>query len=290
MKRQLKIMQRMTNREAISIDKYLLEVSREKMISVEEEADLAARIQNGDEEALDILVKANLRFVISVAKQYPSPTLSLSDLISEGNIGLIKAAKRFDATRGFKFISYAVWWVRQSILQALADSSRTIRLPQNRIAAITQINKAYSKLEQNLERPPTDIEMAEYLETSVEDIRSNRMSSQRSPSLDEPLRDERTESGSARFSDTVPSENTSDEGIIQEGLRKEINIALKMLTPREANVISLSFSLNSNEPMSLQEIGDIYGLSSERVRQIREKGLKRLKRSIREKPLNFYLS
>ena len=189
----------MTNREAVSIDKYLLEVSREKMITAEEEADLAARIQKGDERALDALIKANLRFVISVAKQYPSPTLSLSDLISEGNIGLIKAAKRFDATRGFKFISYAVWWVRQSILQALADSSRTIRLPQNRIAAITQINKAYSKLEQDLERPPTDVEMAEYLETSVEDIRRNRMSSQRSRSLDEPLRDERTESGGAFF-------------------------------------------------------------------------------------------
>lgn len=280
----------MTNREAVSIDKYLLEVSREKMITAEEEADLAARIQKGDERALDALIKANLRFVISVAKQYPSPTLSLSDLISEGNIGLIKAAKRFDATRGFKFISYAVWWVRQSILQALADSSRTIRLPQNRIAAITQINKAYSKLEQDLERPPTDVEMAEYLETSVEDIRRNRMSSQRSRSLDEPLRDERTESGGAFFSDSIPSDSTSDEGMIQEGLRKEMSIALKMLTPREANVISLSFSLNGNDPMSLQEIGDRYGLSSERVRQIREKGLKRLKRSIREKPLNFYLS
>jgi len=290
MRRQLKITQRMTNREAVSIDKYLLEVSREKMITAEEEADLAARIQKGDERALDALIKANLRFVISVAKQYPSPTLSLSDLISEGNIGLIKAAKRFDATRGFKFISYAVWWVRQSILQALADSSRTIRLPQNRIAAITQINKAYSKLEQDLERPPTDVEMAEYLETSVEDIRRNRMSSQRSRSLDEPLRDERTESGGAFFSDSIPSDSTSDEGMIQEGLRKEMSIALKMLTPREANVISLSFSLNGNDPMSLQEIGDRYGLSSERVRQIREKGLKRLKRSIREKPLNFYLS
>ena len=290
MRRQLKITQRMTNKEAVSIDKYLLEVSREKMITAEEEADLAARIQKGDERALDALIKANLRFVISVAKQYPSPTLSLSDLISEGNIGLIKAAKRFDATRGFKFISYAVWWVRQSILQALADSSRTIRLPQNRIAAITQINKAYSKLEQDLERPPTDVEMAEYLETSVEDIRRNRMSSQRSRSLDEPLRDERTESGGAFFSDSIPSDSTSDEGMIQEGLRKEMSIALKMLTPREANVISLSFSLNGNDPMSLQEIGDRYGLSSERVRQIREKGLKRLKRSIREKPLNFYLS
>jgi len=290
MRRQLKITQRMTNREAVSIDKYLLEVSREKMITAEEEADLDARIQKGVERALDALIKANLRFVISVAKQYPSPTLSLSDLISEGNIGLIKAAKRFDATRGFKFISYAVWWVRQSILQALADSSRTIRLPQNRIAAITQINKAYSKLEQDLERPPTDVEMAEYLETSVEDIRRNRMSSQRSRSLDEPLRDERTESGGAFFSDSIPSDSTSDEGMIQEGLRKEMSIALKMLTPREANVISLSFSLNGNDPMSLQEIGDRYGLSSERVRQIREKGLKRLKRSIREKPLNFYLS
>jgi len=288
--RQLKITQRMTNREAISIDKYLLEVSKEKMITVEEEAELAARIQKGDKRALDILVKANLRFVISVAKQYPSPNLPLSDLISEGNIGLIKAAKRFDATRGFKFISYAVWWVRQSILQALAESSRTIRLPQNRIAAITQINKAYIKLEQEFERPPTDAEMAEFLETSVEDVRRNLMSSQRGRSLDEPLRDDYTSSGGSSMSDSIASEEESDDGMIQEGLKKEINIALKMLTPRESNVISLCFNLNGNEPMSLQEIGERYNLTSERVRQIREKGLKRLKHFSRNTPLNFYLS
>lgn len=280
----------MTNREAISIDKYLLEVSKEKMITVEEEAELAARIQKGDKRALDILVKANLRFVISVAKQYPSPNLPLSDLISEGNIGLIKAAKRFDATRGFKFISYAVWWVRQSILQALAESSRTIRLPQNRIAAITQINKAYIKLEQEFERPPTDAEMAEFLETSVEDVRRNLMSSQRGRSLDEPLRDDYTSSGGSSMSDSIASEEESDDGMIQEGLKKEINIALKMLTPRESNVISLCFNLNGNEPMSLQEIGERYNLTSERVRQIREKGLKRLKHFSRNTPLNFYLS
>tara|TARA_R110000851_G_scaffold311726_2_gene472010 strand:+ start:767 stop:1636 length:870 start_codon:yes stop_codon:yes gene_type:complete len=288
--RQLKITQRMTNREAISIDKYLLEVSKEKMITVEEEAELAARIKKGDERALDALVKANLRFVISVAKQYPSPNLPLSDLISEGNIGLIKAAKRFDATRGFKFISYAVWWIRQSILQALADSSRTIRLPQNRIAAITQINKAYIKLEQEFERPPTDAEMAEFLDTSVEDVRRNLISAQRGRSLDEPLRDDYTSSGGSSMSDSIASEEESDDGLIQEGLKKEINIALKMLTPRESNIINLCFSLNGNEPMSLQEIGERYNITSERVRQIREKGLKRLKHFSRKKPLNFYLS
>ena len=188
--RQLKITQKITNRDSLSIDKYLLEVSKEEMITVEEEARLSRLIKNGDDEALDALVRANLRFVISVAKQYTSPSLPLADLISEGNVGLIKAAKRFDATRGFKFISYAVWWIRQSILQALADCSRTIRLPQNRIAAITQINKAYGSLEQKYERPPTDSEMAKALGTSVEDVRRNLRSSQRGRSLDEPIRDD----------------------------------------------------------------------------------------------------
>tara|TARA_R110000744_G_scaffold271578_4_gene384615 strand:- start:23 stop:892 length:870 start_codon:yes stop_codon:yes gene_type:complete len=286
--RQLKITQRMTNRESVSIDKYLLEVSSEPMITANEELELATRIQNGDEKAINILVKANLRFVISVAKQYPSPNLSLADLINEGNIGLIKAARRFDATRGFKFISYAVWWIRQSILQALSDYSRTIRLPQNRIAAISQINKAFITLEQDLERPPTELEMARHLDTTVEDVNRNLRSSARGRSLDEPLRRDFTESGGASFGDGVASDSETDKGLIQEGLKKEINIALKMLTPREADIISLCFSLNGNEPMSLEEIGEKHGLSAERTRQIREKGLKRLKHFSRKTPLNFY--
>ncbi len=288
--RQLKITQKITNRDSLSIDKYLLEVSKEEMITVEEEARLSRLIKNGDDEALDALVRANLRFVISVAKQYTSPSLPLADLISEGNVGLIKAAKRFDATRGFKFISYAVWWIRQSILQALADCSRTIRLPQNRIAAITQINKAYGSLEQKYERPPTDSEMAKALGTSVEDVRRNLRSSQRGRSLDEPIRDDYIDSGGASLGDAIASESETDEDLIQEGLKKEINIALRMLTPREANIINLCFSLNDTEPMTLQEIGERYGLTAERVRQIREKGLKRLKHFSRKKPLNFYLS
>ena len=286
--RQLKITQRMTNRESVSIDKYLLEVSSEPMITANEELELATRIQKGDEEAINILVKANLRFVISVAKQYPSPNLSLADLINEGNIGLIKAARRFDATRGFKFISYAVWWIRQSILQALSDYSRTIRLPQNRIAAISQINKAFITLEQDLERPPTELEMARHLDTTVEDVNRNLRSSARGRSLDEPLRKDFIDSGGASFGDGIASDSETDKGLIQEGLKKEINIALKMLTPREADIISLCFSLNGNEPMSLEEIGERHGLSAERTRQIREKGLKRLKHFSRKTPLNFY--
>jgi len=288
--RQLKITQRMTNRESVSIDKYLLEVASEPMITAEEEFELAARIQKGDDEAINILVRANLRFVISVAKQYPSPNLSLADLINEGNIGLIKAAKRFDATRGFKFISYAVWWIRQSILQALSDFSRTIRLPQNRIAAIAQINKAYINLEQDLERPPTEVEMAEHLDTTVEDINRNLRSCKRGRSLDEPIRNDYIDSGGSSLGDIISSESETDEELIQEGLRKEINIALKMLTPREAEIISLCFSLNDNEPMTLEEIGERYSLTAERVRQIREKGLKRLKHFSRNTPLNFYVT
>lgn len=289
--RQLKISQQITNRDEASLSKYLLEVSRLDLITSKEEVELTRRIRRGDKEALDDLTKANLRFVISVAKQYPHHGMSLPDLINEGNLGLIKAAQRFDETRGFKFISYAVWWIRQSILSALADHARVVRLPQNKIGAINRIRKTYASLEQEYERPPTEFEISCALDMSLSEVRQGLRNSGRNKSLDDPLRkaSETSNSTAADFLFCPDAPDTDDE-LMRESLRKEIYSSLKGLTPREAYAIRLYYGLDEDHPKTLEEIGEIFDLTAERVRQIRDKALKRLKHSSRNELLASYLS
>lgn len=287
--RQLKITKQVTNRETASLDKYLLEISRVDLITAEEEVELARRIRMGDQRALDRLTKANLRFVVSVAKQYQNQGLTLPDLINEGNVGLIKAAQRFDETRGFKFISYAVWWIRQSILQALAEQARIVRLPLNKIGSISKINRAYSELEQRLERPPSADELAHELEMPVADIKQALASSGRHVSMDAPLV-EGDESSSSMYdvleNDTLPSPELS---LLNDSLRKEINRSLETLTQREAEVLKYYFGLDGKPAISLDEIGQRFELTRERVRQIKEKAIRRLKHTGRSKMLKSYL-
>ncbi|MDX1652782.1 MAG: sigma-70 family RNA polymerase sigma factor [Brumimicrobium sp.] len=287
--RQLKISKQVTNRETASLDKYLVEIGRVDLISAQEEVELARRIRMGDQKALDRLTRANLRFVVSVAKQYQNQGLTLPDLINEGNLGLIKAAQRFDETRGFKFISYAVWWIRQSILQALAEQARIVRLPLNKIGSIGKINRAFSELEQKLERPPSADELAEHLEISVNDIKQAMASSGRHVSMDAPLV-EGDESSSSMY-DVLENESlpTPEKDLIHESLQKEINRSLKTLTMREADVLKLYFGLDGNRQMSLDEIGLRFDLTRERVRQIKEKAIRRLKHTSRSKILKGYL-
>ncbi|HEU4717937.1 MAG TPA: sigma-70 family RNA polymerase sigma factor [Bacteroidia bacterium] len=287
--RQLKISKQVTNRETASLDKYLQEIGRVDLITAEEEVDLARKIKQGDQYALAKMVNANLRFVVSVSKQYQNQGLSLPDLINEGNLGLIKAAQRFDETRGFKFISYAVWWIRQSILQALAEQSRIVRLPLNKIGSINKINKTFAKLEQEFEREPNADEIAAALELSPEDIREALRNTGRHVSMDAPLAsgDENTSNMyDVMQSDDTPSpENT----LINESLRKEIERALSTLTTREADVVRLYFGLNGEHAMTLEEIGERFDLTRERVRQIKEKAIRRLKHTSRSKLLKTYL-
>jgi RNA polymerase primary sigma factor len=287
--RQLKITKQVTNRETASLDKYLLEISRVDLITAEEEVELARRIRMGDQRALDRLTKANLRFVVSVAKQYQNQGLTLPDLINEGNVGLIKAAQRFDETRGFKFISYAVWWIRQSILQALAEQARIVRLPLNKIGSISKINRAYSELEQRLERPPSADELAHELEMPVADIKQALASSGRHVSMDAPLV-EGDESSSSMYdvleNDSLPSPELS---LLNDSLRKEINRSLETLTQREAEVVKYYFGLDGKPAISLDEIGQRFELTRERVRQIKEKAIRRLKHTGRSKMLKSYL-
>lgn len=284
--RQLKITKSITNRSTASLDKYLQEIGKEDLISVEEEVELAQRIRKGDRVALEKLTKANLRFVVSVAKQYQNQGLSLPDLINEGNMGLIKAAKKFDETRGFKFISYAVWWIRQSILQALAEQSRIVRLPLNQVGALNRINKARAKFEQENQRRPTESELAEILEVPKEKIDTSISVSGRHVSVDAPF---------------VPGEDSSlldvmvnsdspkaDNELLHESLRKEIDRALSTLTPREKEIIESFFGINRPE-MTLEEIGNHFGLTRERVRQIKEKAIRRLRHTSRSKLLKAYL-
>lgn len=287
--RQLKITKQVTNRETVSLDKYLQEISREEMITADEEVTLAQRIKNGDRRALEKLTKANLRFVVSVAKQYQNQGLTLSDLINEGNLGLIKAAERFDETRGFKFISYAVWWIRQSILQALAEQARIVRLPLNKIGNINKIGKAFSELEQLLERPPTADELAEHLEISVEDIRQSLSNSGRHLSMDAPLIDG-DESSSSMY-DILPNDNNNnpENPLVLDSLRKDIERSLSTLTTREGEVVRLYYGLNGKYPLTLEEIGEQFDLTRERVRQIKEKAIRRLKQTSRSKILKTYL-
>lgn len=285
--RQLKIIKQVTNRETPSLDKYLHEIGKVELISAEEEVELARRIKKGDNQAMEKLIKANLRFVVSVAKQYQNQGLSLPDLINEGNLGLIKAAQRFDETRGFKFISYAVWWIRQSILQSLAEQSRIVRLPLNKIGSINKINKAFSELEQRFEREPTILEVAQAMEMAPEEIRDSMRSSGRHLSMDAPLLD--GEEGNL-YDVLLNSEAASpDVNLLNESLRKEIERALSTLTYREASIVRLHFGLNGKHPHSLEEIGEEFNLTRERVRQIKEKAIKRLKHTTRNKILRSYL-
>jgi len=285
--RQLKITKQVTNRETASLDKYLQEIAKVDLITADEEVELAQRIKAGDEEALEKLVKANLRFVVSVAKQYQNQGLSLPDLINEGNMGLIKAARRFDETRGFKFISYAVWWIRQSILQALAEQSRIVRLPLNKIGSINKINKAIARLEQKLERQPSLEELAQELDMRVEDVKESLKNAGRHVSMDAPL----VEGEDSNLYDVMRASDVPnpDKELMQESLRIEIDRALSTLSPREADVIRLYYGLNGNHPLTLEEIGETFGLTRERVRQIKEKAIRRLKHSSRSKILKQYL-
>jgi RNA polymerase primary sigma factor len=287
--RQLKISKQVTNRETASLDKYLLEIGRVELITAEEEVELARRIRMGDQKALDRLTKANLRFVVSVAKQYQNQGLTLPDLINEGNLGLIKAAQRFDETRGFKFISYAVWWIRQSILQSLAEQARIVRLPLNKIGSISKINKAYSELEQRLERAPSADELAEALEISTEEVKQALASAGRHVSMDAPLRDDDESSSSMYDVLQVNTLVSPENNLITDSLKKEINRSISTLTPREGDVVKLFFGLDGYSPMSLDEIGARFDLTRERVRQIKEKAIRRLKHTSRSKMLKTYL-
>jgi len=285
--RQLKITKQVTNRETASLDKYLQEIGKVDLITADEEVELAQRIKVGDQVALEKLTKANLRFVVSVAKQYQNQGLTLPDLINEGNLGLIKAAQRFDETRGFKFISYAVWWIRQSILQALAEQSRIVRLPLNKIGSINKINKMYALLEQSNERPPTAEEIAKELDMTVNDVKESMKNSGRHLSMDAPL----VEGEDSNLYDVLRSGESPnpDRELIQESLRTEIERSLETLTPREADVVRLYFGLGDQHPMTLEEIGETFDLTRERVRQIKEKAIRRLKHTSRSKILKTYL-
>jgi RNA polymerase primary sigma factor len=285
--RQLKITKQVTNRETASLDKYLQEIGKVDLITAEEEVALAQKIRAGDQFALEKLTKANLRFVVSVSKQYQNQGLSLPDLINEGNLGLIKAAQRFDETRGFKFISYAVWWIRQSILQALAEQSRIVRLPLNKIGAINKINKAFSQLEQAYEREPNPDEIADLLEISEGEVKESLRNSGRHVSMDAPI----VQGEETNMYDVLRNEDgsTPETGLLYDSLRKEIDRAISTLTPREADVIRYYFGLNGEHALTLEEIGEKFDLTRERVRQIKEKAIRRLKHTSRSKILKTYL-
>jgi len=280
--RQLKITKQVTNRETASLDKYLQEIGKVDLITAEEEVELAQRIKAGDQVALEKLTKANLRFVVSVAKQYQNQGLTLPDLINEGNLGLIKAAQRFDETRGFKFISYAVWWIRQSILQALAEQSRIVRLPLNKIGSINKINKTYAFLEQAHERAPSAEEIAKELDMTINDVKESLKNSGRHVSMDAPL----VEGEDSNLYDVLNSGESPnpDRMLLHESLRTEIERALETLTPREADVVRLYFGLGNQHAMTLEEIGETFDLTRERVRQIKEKAIRRLKHTSRAIP------
>ena len=286
--RQLKITKQVTNRETKSLNTYLQDVSRIDMITAEEEVDLAQRIREGDQRALDKLTRSNLRFVISVAKQYQNQGLSLPDLINEGNLGLVKAAKRFDETRGFKFISYAVWWIRQAILQAIAEQSRVVRLPLNKIGDINKIRKASVHLEQVHERLPSAEEIAQELDMTISSVKQSMKNASRSLSMDAPFQEGENDNNLYDVLSSSKSPNP-DKELMQESLRIEIDRALDTLSPREGDVVKLNFGLSGQPPMTLQEIGDTFDLSRERVRQIREKAIRRLRQESKSHILKKFL-
>ena len=283
----MRITKQFTNRESQSLDKYLQEIGKVDLLTPEQEIELAVRIKKGDQLALEALTKANLRFVVSVAKQYQNQGLSLGDLINEGNLGLIKAAKRFDETRGFKFISYAVWWIRQSILQALAEQSRIVRLPLNRVGALNKIGKAYSNLEQEFEREPSASELANELDMDVSEVADTLKISGRHVSMDAPF----AQGEDNRLLDVIQNDQQPNPDFIlmNESLKAEIERALSTLSEREAEVINLYFGLNKEHSLTLEEIGERFNLTRERVRQIKEKAIRRLRHASRSKNLKSYL-
>lgn len=285
--RQLKISKQITNRESQSLDKYLQEIGKVDLLTADEEVELAKRIREGDQLALEKLTKANLRFVVSVAKQYQNQGLTLGDLINEGNLGLIKAAQRFDETRGFKFISYAVWWIRQSILQALAEQSRIVRLPLNRVGSLNKISKTFSELEQKYEREPSPDELAEVLEVSTAEVVDTLKISGRHVSMDAPF----VQGEENSLLDVLENDGevTPDFELMNDSLRKEVQRTLSTLTQREADVITFYFGLNGEHSMTLEEIGEKFNLTRERVRQIKEKAIRRLRHTSRSKSLKPYL-
>jgi RNA polymerase primary sigma factor len=285
--RQLKIVKQITNRESQSLDKYLQEIGKVDLITAEVEVELAKRIREGDQVALEKLTKANLRFVVSVAKQYQNNGLSLGDLINEGNLGLIKAAKRFDEKRGFKFISYAVWWIRQSIMQALAEQSRIVRLPLNRVGSLNKITKTFSELEQRFQREPSTEEVAEVIGVTIEEVTSNLRLSGRHVSMDAPFA--QGEDGSLLDVLSDANESNPEEQLLTDSLTQEVQRALSTLTTRESEVIGLYFGLNMKNAMTLEEIGQKFNLTRERVRQIKEKATRRLRHTSRSTTLKTYL-
>lgn len=285
--RQLKITKQVTNREAPSLDKYLHEIGKVQLITAEEEVQLAKKIKQGDQAALERLIKANLRFVVSVAKQYQNQGLSLPDLINEGNLGLIKAAQRFDETRGFKFISYAVWWIRQSILQALAEQARIVRLPLNKIGSINKVNNTFARLEQEFQREPTPYEIADILDIAPKEVKEALKVSSRHVSMDAPLKQDEE---NTLYDVLLSSDASSPDGeLLDDSLRREIERSLSTLSTREADIVKLYYGLNGEPPYSLEEIGKLFNLTRERVRQIKEKAIKRLKHTYRSKILRSYL-
>lgn len=287
--RQLKITNNITSRESLALDKYLVDIGRIDLLSIDEEADLARRIREGDQVALEKLTKANLRFVVSVAKQYQNQGLSLADLINEGNVGLMKAAKRFDETKGFKFISYAVWWIRQSILQAIVEYSRMVRLPLNKMTAYNKVNDAWVAFVQKHEREPTHEELAEILEVNSKDIPNMLKGGNRHISVDAPLSDD---DGAASMVDmmTLGDEDSPDLKLMEESIRKEVIEGLEILSPREIQVVSAYYGLDGNKPLNLDEIGELYDLSRERVRQVKERAIRRMRKSLSKNALRSFLT
>ncbi|MGB5553113.1 MAG: RNA polymerase sigma factor RpoD/SigA [Flavobacteriaceae bacterium] len=285
--RQLKITKQITNRDTKSLEKYFQEISKIDLITAEEEVELARRIREGDQIALNKLINANLRFVVSAAKQYQGSGLRLSDLINEGNIGLVKAAKRFDETRGFKFISYAVWWIRQSMLQAMSEQSRMVRLPLNKIGEISKINKVYSSLEQNFQRPPSAVEIARELDMSAAQVKLAVKNSGKHLSMDAPFK----EGESSNLYNVVQSKEATspDAKMMKDSLSIDINQVLKTLPNRESEIIRLYYGIGESNPMSLSEIGELFDITRERVRQIREKAIRLLRRKSHNEVLKAYL-
>lgn len=286
--RQLKITNKITTRESLALDKYLNDIGKIDLLTAEEEAELARRIRTGDQEALDRLTKANLRFVVSVAKQYQNQGLSLSDLINEGNVGLMKAAKRFDETKGFKFISYAVWWIRQSILQAIVEYSRIVRLPLNKVGSYNKVNEAFISFVQEFEREPSQEELAEILEVSPKDIANMMKGKIRHLSVDAPLGGDDND---ATMLDMLSNEQggSPDEALMEQSLKEEVQAGLSILSPREVEVLSSYYGLNGHKSLTLEEIGDLYSLTRERVRQIKERAIRRLRKSYNRNALKSYL-
>lgn len=286
--RQLKITNKITSRESVALDKYLNDISKIDLLTSEEEADLARRIREGDQGALEKMTKANLRFVVSVAKQYQNQGLSLSDLINEGNVGLMKAAKRFDETKGFKFISYAVWWIRQSILSAIVEYSRMVRLPLSKVGAYNKVNEAYTSFVQEFEREPTHEELADLLDITPKEVQTMLRGGNRHLSMDAPMS---SDEGSSTMLDvfTLGEEDSPDVKLMEESLKKEVVHGLSVLSPREIEVLSSYYGLNGHSALNLEEIGEMYGLTRERVRQIKERALRRLRKSVNRNALKSYL-